>query len=87
MPFDNVFFQILIYSSLISFNLLMILGIVATIMLMTATSSLKNKAHYTLDQINASAFNIGEMGLNAASFLGQFLLFNNKKGFFGKWFR
>ncbi len=86
MPFDNTFFQLLIYSSLITFNLFMILGIVATIMIITATSSLKSKANYTLDQIQNSAFNIGEMGINAASFLGQFLIFKQKKGPFGKWF-
>jgi hypothetical protein len=88
MAFDNIFFQVLVYSSLITFNILMMAGIVTFSVIVVTTNSVKIKVHETLDKVQYSATNLGEAGFNVASFLGQFLVFKKtRNSFFGKWFR
>ena len=89
MPFDNIFFQVLIYSSLVFFNITMILAVVALINIITATSSLRQKTEFTMEKIYDSASNLGDAGSNIASFLAQFIIFKSKNNNpFGKrkWF-
>jgi biopolymer transport protein ExbB/TolQ len=79
MPFDNVYFQTLVYSSLVFFNILMVVAIILVIYSITATKSIKEKTEMTLERIHDGASNLGEAGLGLASFVSQFNFFGSKR--------
>lgn len=79
MVFDNIYFQILVYSSLILFNTLMVLALFAVLFFINTTQSIRIKTELTIAKIYDGATNVGEMGLNIASFVSQFNIFQPKR--------
>ena len=75
---NNIYFQILTFSSLILFNVFAITGIVAFVVIIRSTSYIKYKVDQTMERIQDSALNIGEAGLNFASVISQFAIFKPK---------
>ena len=82
--YESQYFQFLVYLSLISFNILMILSIIATIVILVNFNKLSNKGHETLDQIHLTASNFGESALNFGSLASQFTFFKKKKSIISK---
>lgn len=77
---NNIYFQILAFSSLILFNIFAVVGIAAFVFLIKSTSSIRYKVDQTMERIQDSALNIGEAGLNFASVISQFAIFKPKRG-------
>jgi hypothetical protein len=77
---NNLYFQILTYSSLILFNLFAIVGIIAFIFVIRSVGHVKGKVNETMERVQDSAINIGEAGINFASVISQFAIFKPKKG-------
>ncbi len=87
---NNIYFQILAFSSLILFNIFAVAGIVAFLVLIKSTSNIRHKVDQTLERIQDSALNIGEAGINFASVVSQFSFFkpkNNIRSFIASIFR
>ena len=76
---NNIYFQILAFSSLILFNIFAVVGIAAFVVLIKSTSNIRYKVDQTLERIQDSALNIGEAGINFASVISQFSFFKPKK--------
>lgn len=75
---NNIYFQILTFSSLILFNAFAVVGIIAFIVIIRGVTSIKIKVGDTMERIQDSALNIGEAGLNFASVISQFSFFKPK---------
>jgi hypothetical protein len=65
---DNQFFQILVYSALIFFNLVFIVGFVISLYVLIVIGSIKNKLEELMEQIKAT----GEKVSDAAESAGEF---------------
>jgi hypothetical protein len=79
--FENTYFQILTYSSLVLFNLFAIAGIIAFVVIIKSVSHVRGKVDQTMERVQDSAINIGEAGINFASVISQFAIFKPKKSF------
>jgi hypothetical protein len=77
---NNIYFQILTFSSLILFNIFAVVGIVAFVVIIRGVTNIKLKVGDTMERIQDSALNIGEAGLNFASVISQFAIFKPKRG-------
>ena len=62
--YDSQFFQFLVYFALLSFNILMVVSVIATIMIIVYMRKLSNKSAQTLDRIHETASNFGDTALN-----------------------
>jgi hypothetical protein len=84
--FDSQFFQFLVYFALISFNILMVISVIATVVIMIYIKKLSNKSADTLDRIHETASNFGdtamsfgESAMNFGNIASGFSMFKRKK--------
>jgi hypothetical protein len=89
--FDSQYFQFLVYFALISFNILMIISVIATAMIIVYLRKLSNRGVATLDRIHETASNFGESAMSfrdgAANFgnlASQFTFFKKRKSLINK---
>jgi hypothetical protein len=89
--FDSQYFQFLVYFALISFNILMVISVFATVMIIVYMRKLSNKGVATLDRIHETASNFGESAMSfrdgAANFgnlASQFTFFKKRKSLISK---
>lgn len=89
--FDSQYFQFLVYFALISFNILMVISVIATVMIIVYMRKLSNRGVQTLDRIHETASNFGESAMSfrdgAANFgnlASQFTFFKKRKSLISK---
>lgn len=79
---NNPFFQTLVYSSLIFFNIMMFVSIFAVFIIINAVTKTQEKVDETLEKIQNSAINIAEAGFSLGSFVSQLTFLQPKKSLF-----
>jgi hypothetical protein len=65
---DNQFFQVLVYSALIFFNLVFIVGFVISLYILIVIGSIKNKLEEVMEQIRATGEKVSEAATSAGEF-------------------
>ncbi len=89
--FDSQYFQFLVYFALISFNILMVVSVIATAIAITYLRKLSDRGVQTLDRIHETASNFGDGAMsfrdgaaNFGNFASQFTFFKKRKSLVGK---
>jgi hypothetical protein len=89
--FDSQYFQFLVYFALTSFNVLMVISVIATMMVIVYMRKLSNRGVQTLDRIHETASNFGESAMsfrdgavNFGNLASQFTFFKKRKSLVSK---